>query len=246
MTGTAEGIAELRDVHVTYPGRSEQVHALRGLSLTVRRGEFITVMGPSGSGKTTMLNLIAGLERPTSGSVCVNGQNMAKLNDTAASVIRRRDISYVFQFFNLLPRLPVGENVAIPLRADGIGVAEIRRRTRDVLEKVGLADRIDGFPDELSGGERQRVAIARALATNAGLILADEPTGNLDTRRGEEILNIFRDLVEGESRSIVLVTHDHRAAAYGDRMISLRDGQIADEVAGKHRGADVSDFPGAG
>jgi putative ABC transport system ATP-binding protein len=216
------------------------VWALRDVSLSVAPGEFVSVMGPSGSGKSTLLNLVAGLDTPTEGAVRVGGSAVGDLPDRALARLRRRTVTFVFQFFNLLPTLTAGQNVAVPLRADGLSRAAIVERVTRALDAVGLSHRADHYPNELSGGEMQRVAVARALATDARVILADEPTGNLDTVRGEEILELLKLASERDGRTVILVTHDLRAAAYGDRLITLRDGTIIDEVVGPGRRASVT------
>jgi putative ABC transport system ATP-binding protein len=230
---SAESIVSLVGVSKQYGERDRTVWALRDVTLEVHPGEFLAVMGPSGSGKSTLLNLIAGLDVPSAGEVQVDGQRISDLSDGALARMRRRTIAYVFQFFNLLPTLSAAQNVSVPLRADGRPRSEVQRRVEHALEAVGLTARAEHYPDQLSGGEMQRVAIARALATDARVILADEPTGNLDTARSEEILDLLRRAAERDHRAIILVTHDVRAAACGDRLITLRDGQIVDEVVAK-------------
>ena len=232
---TTERIVELRGVSKRYGEDRRSVWAVRGVTLAVEPGEFVSIMGPSGSGKSTLLNLIAGVDAPTVGDVVVEGRSIRGLSDGELARLRRRTVAYVFQFFNLLPTLTASENIAVPLRADGRRNADTRDRVRRALEEVGLSERADHYPNELSGGEMQRVAIARALATDARVILADEPTGNLDTARSEEILGLLRVAVERDGRAVLLVTHDVRAAAYGDRLITLRDGRIVDEVKASSR-----------
>ncbi len=232
-------LVALRDVWVEYGSGANRVTALRGVTLTVTRGECVAILGPSGSGKTTLLNVTAGLERPTRGSVEVSGVDLAMLADSDLARMRRRTLAYVFQFFALLPTLTAADNVALPLRADRLAIDEVRRRTQHALEAVGLESRADRFPSQLSGGEQQRVAIARALAADAPLILADEPTGNLDSVRGEAVLELLRTAVERHGKSVLLVTHDLRACAYGDRILTLEDGVIVDET----RGATIRTTP---
>jgi putative ABC transport system ATP-binding protein len=229
----AHPLVTLDDVSKRYGTGDRAVWALRGVSIAVEPGEFVSITGPSGSGKSTLLNLIAGIDTPDHGEVRVGGVPIASLADADLARMRRRSLAYVFQFFNLLPTLSAAENVAVPLRADGMSRAEIRKRTERALEEVGLAARARHYPSELSGGEMQRVAIARALATDARLILADEPTGNLDTMRSEEVLELLRQSVDGDGRSVILVTHDLRAAAYGHRLLTLRDGCVVDEVTNR-------------
>lgn len=232
MSGMRESVVSLRSVAKRHGDGDRAVWALREISLEIRRGEFVSLIGPSGSGKTTTLNVIAGLDTPTSGDVRVQGQCVAQLKDRALASLRRRTVALIFQFFNLLPTLTAAENVAVPLRADRLPRREVDGRVASALDTVGLSALANRYPAELSGGEMQRVAIARALATEAPIILADEPTGNLDSMRGAEILEILKRLSEREERTVILVTHDLRAAAYGDRIITLRDGRIVDEVSG--------------
>ena len=242
MTMTTPLVA-IRNASKSYGEGERTVWALRDVSLTVEAGEFVSITGPSGSGKSTLLNLVAGLEVPTSGEVSLEGARIPDLSNRALAIIRRRTIGIVFQFFNLLPTLTAEENVAVPLRADRRKTAEVRERATRALEAVGLGHRASHYPEELSGGEMQRVAIARALATDARLILADEPTGNLDTERGEEILELLKQASERDGRAVLLVTHDLRAAAHGDRLITLRDGRIVDEVQNAPGPAQVVHLP---
>ncbi len=235
-----EAVASLRTVAKRYGAGGRLVWALRDVSLDVQPGEFVAVTGPSGSGKTTLLNLVAGLDAPDTGEVLLEGRRVAALGDGERARLRRRTVAFVFQFFNLLPTLTAAQNVAVPLRADGRRRAEIAERVARALDAVGLGERSGHYPSELSGGEMQRVAVARALATDARLILADEPTGNLDTIRSEEILELLRAASERDGRSVLLVTHDLRAAAYGDRLLTLRDGRIVDEVAGAETSAQAT------
>ena len=230
---------ELELVSKRYGDGPGAVWALREVSLQIRRREFLAVMGPSGSGKSSLLNLIAGLDTPLEGEVRVGGAIVAGLPDYELARLRRSTVTVIFQFFNLLPTLTAEQNVAVPLRADGRSRRETRDRVARALDAVAMTHRARHYPNELSGGEMQRVAIARALATDAQVVLADEPTGNLDSARGEEILELLRGAVDCEGRTVVMVTHDVRAAAYGDRIITLRDGRIVDEVAGAGRAARV-------
>jgi putative ABC transport system ATP-binding protein len=206
------------------------VHALRGVSLCIREGEFVAIMGPSGSGKSTLLHLLGALDVPTTGSVCFAGRELKALSERKRSLLRRRRIGFVFQSFNLLPSLTAAENVALPLLLAGQGPC--RSRALDALDRMGLSARADHFPEQMSGGEMQRVAIARALVTNPELILCDEPTGNLDSANAQEILLLLRSLADGR-RTVVMVTHDCQAAAHGDRTIYLRDGRL-DVTGGRH------------
>jgi len=232
-------VIELESVSKRYGEGSRAVWALRDVSLRVRRREFLSVMGPSGSGKSSLLNLIAGLDTPNDGAVRVGGAVVARLSDHELARMRRSTVTVIFQFFNLLPTLTAEQNVAVPLRADGRSRRETRERVARALAAVAMTERARHYPSELSGGEMQRVAIARALATDAQVVLADEPTGNLDSARGEEILELLREAVDREGRTVVMVTHDVRAAAYGDRIITLRDGLVVDEVAGAGRAARI-------
>ncbi len=200
--------------------------ALRGVSLSVRRGETVAVVGPSGSGKSTLLNLIGGLDRPSRGRILLEGRNLAELDDDELALVRREKIGFVFQFFHLLPTLTCVENVALPLHLRGWSRRSAEARARELLALVGLGERLDHLPEELSGGERQRVAIARALAANPPVLLADEPTGNLDTRTGAEILTLLADLHTRLGTTMLIVTHDAQVARACARVVTLRDGQI--------------------
>jgi putative ABC transport system ATP-binding protein len=220
----------LSDVTKLYFSRSP-VAALRGVTLEVGEGELLAVMGPSGSGKSTLLNLMGGLDVPSSGEVIVAGENLGRLTEDARSRFRSRHVSYVFQSGHLMTTLTAAQNVALPLHLLGVGRAEVRRRVACVLDEVGLAGRSEHLPDELSGGERQRVAIARALVTDPRLVLADEPTGNLDSTTGEQILALFHRAHEERQATIVIVTHDSRAGSQCDRVVGIRDGRVDSERA---------------
>jgi putative ABC transport system ATP-binding protein len=202
------------------------VDALRGVDCRVAEGEFVAVMGPSGSGKSTLLHVMGGLDAPTGGEVTLAGRQLAHLADDALTVLRRRQIGFVFQFFNLLPTLTAAENVALPLLIDGKRLADYRARVDDLLDLVGLAARRDHKPDQLSGGEQQRVAIARALVTEPAIVLADEPTGNLDSRSGRDVLALLRRACDEKGQTVVMVTHDPLAASYADRVMLLHDGRL--------------------
>ncbi|MDT8367943.1 MAG: ABC transporter ATP-binding protein [Longimicrobiales bacterium] len=215
---------------------SEIVHAVRGVDLTIMPGEFVAVMGPSGSGKSTFMNMIGCLDTPTSGSYWLNGTDVSKLNDDQLARIRNREIGFVFQTFNLLPRATVLHNVELPLIYAGIGTKERRRRAAEKLEMVGLGDRMDHKPPEISGGQRQRVAVARALVNEPALLLADEPTGNLDSVTSEEVMGILVDL-NAKGQTIVLVTHEHDIAEYSKRQVHLRDGEIEKDFCNEPTGA---------
>ncbi len=221
---------KLHEVIKTYDGKSE-VTALAGINLAIKAGEMVAIMGPSGSGKSTLLNLLGGLDVPTSGSVVVAGKDLARESEKGRSLFRRSKVSYIFQAYHLMPTLTVSQNVALPLHLAGISAGEIKQKVGRVIGEVGLEARGNHLPDELSGGERQRVAIARALVTDAPLVLADEPTGNLDTARGEEILNLLRAIHRERGTTIVIVTHDHNAASVCERLIKLRDGRVEGDGA---------------
>jgi len=214
----------------TYGTGSTAVTALNGISLQVKSGEFVAVMGPSGCGKSTLLHLLGGLDRPTSGSVTIEGNNLAELSDERLTELRRRKIGFVFQFFNLIPVLSAVENTALPVMLDGVRPAQARQTAAQWLTRLGLEDRLDHRPDQLSGGEQQRVAVARALLMEPALILADEPTGNLDTHASDEIAILLRKVADEYRRAVVMVTHDPRIAAYADRILFLKDGMIVDET----------------
>jgi putative ABC transport system ATP-binding protein len=216
---------ELRDVHKAYRGRGGEVRAVDGISLVIGSGEFVAVAGPSGSGKSTLLHLMGGIDAPTSGTVLVNGTALDTLSDDALTVFRRRKIGFVFQAFNLLPTHSVEENVALPLELDARPAREVRARVTDALERVRLLPRRAHRPDELSGGEMQRTAIARALAIEPAVLLADEPTGNLDSETGTQVLDALAD-VNRQGCTVVLVTHDAAAAARAHRVVRLRDGRL--------------------
>jgi putative ABC transport system ATP-binding protein len=205
-----------------------RVEALRGVDLRVEAGEMVAIIGPSGSGKSTLLQLIGGLELPTHGVIRLGGQDLAHLNDDALTLLRRRRVGFVFQAFNLISVLTAEENVALPMVIDGVGEAVAHERARSALAQVGLESRRDHVPAELSGGEQQRVAVARALVTKPLLLLADEPTGNLDTGSGEQIMRLLRGAAGPDGRTVLLVTHDMGLASTADRRVELRDGRIVD------------------
>jgi putative ABC transport system ATP-binding protein len=228
MIMTTEAQLQLRNVTKTYQMGEVQVHALRGLNLAVQEGEFVAIVGPSGSGKTTTLNLIGGLDSPTSGELIVAGTNIADYDEEELTAYRRDQIGFIFQFFNLLPTLTARENVEFALELVERNGHKVHQRALALLDKVGLAERADHFPSQLSGGEQQRVAIARALAKDPPILLADEPTGNLDFRMGQKVLRVMQDLNRQEGRTVILVTHNTIIGRIGDRVVHLRDGQVAD------------------
>ncbi len=222
-------IVETLGLRKSYGEGAAQVHALDGVDLKVELGEFVAVMGPSGCGKSTLLNMLGGLDRPTDGRVLIDGADLTDLDDDRLTELRRRRIGFVFQFFNLIPVLSAVENAALPLTLDG--AKDAIDRATDWLTRVGLAERLANRPDQLSGGQQQRVAVARALSTEPALVLADEPTGNLDSRSATEIAELLTQVARAWGRSVLMVTHDPRIAAYADRLVLMQDGAIVDEVA---------------
>ncbi len=216
-------IVETRDLIKVY-GDGAQVRALDGVSLSIERGEFVSVMGPSGSGKSTLLNMIGALDRPTNGTVLVNGQDMAKVRNL--DTFRARTVGFIFQMHNLIPTLTARENVEVPMRGQPIGARKRHRRAKELLELVGLADRVNHLPNQLSGGERQRVAIARSLANQPAIVLADEPTGNLDSQSGADVIALMHRLNRELGTTFIAVTHDPAVARQTDRILIMRDGSI--------------------
>lgn len=218
---------ETRAVTKVYRMGDQEVHALRGVSFTVQEGDFVAIMGPSGSGKSTLMHIIGCLDRPTSGSVLINGQDVAKASDNRLAEIRNRNIGFVFQQFNLLPRLTALQNVEVPMIYAGVHKRERRERAVAALESVGLADRMGHRPNELSGGQRQRVAIARAIVNRPTILLADEPTGALDSKTSVEIMRLFEEL-NAQGHTVIIVTHEREVADHARRIIHIRDGQISE------------------
>jgi putative ABC transport system ATP-binding protein len=225
-----EAVVTVRDVHKSYVKGKEKVEVLHGLDLDVPGGDFLALMGPSGSGKTTLLNLIGGLDHATSGSVTVAGQSLESLSNNALAAWRAREIGFVFQFYNLLPVLTAARNVEVPLLLTHLKKAERRRHVDAALSVVGLTDRADHYPRELSGGQEQRVAIARAIASDPTLLLCDEPTGDLDRKTADEILGLLQALNEEHGKTVIMVTHDPRAAGFARRTVHLDKGRLVDEA----------------
>ncbi|MDO4492420.1 MAG: ABC transporter ATP-binding protein [Clostridia bacterium] len=229
---TARPVIEMRDISRVYHVGGEEVRALDHASLTIREGEFVAIIGPSGSGKSTMMNIIGCLDSADSGEYLLDGQHIEKYSNEELAKIRNRKIGFVFQSFNLLSKMTALENVALPLVYQGVSGSERKRRAMEALERVGLADRAKHKPSELSGGQQQRVAVARALAGSPSLILADEPTGNLDSKTGADIMNLFCDLHKS-GKTIVLITHSEAVAAQAERRICILDGHVEDRSDGK-------------
>jgi putative ABC transport system ATP-binding protein len=222
-------IIETRDLWKTYIMGSEEIHALRGVDISIEKGEYVAIMGPSGSGKSTLMNLIGCLDTPTKGSYLLNGKQVSEMNDNELARIRNEEIGFVFQTFNLLPRATALHNVELPLVYAGVPARDRQERAREALTKVELEERMGHKPNELSGGQRQRVAIARALVNNPSILLADEPTGNLDSKTGVEIMALFERLHQS-GNTIVLVTHEPDIAAHAHRVIHIRDGKVEKDV----------------
>ena len=231
-------LIDIRDITKVYEMGQEQVHALSGVTRGVDRGEYVAIMGPSGSGKSTLMNLIGCLDTPTAGSYVLNGREVARMTDDELAAIRNQEIGFVFQTFNLLPRTNALQQVELPLVYSGLARKDRRERAVKALEAVGLGDRMNHMPSEMSGGQRQRVAIARALINNPSILLADEPTGNLDSQTGAEIMALFDDL-NRRGNTIVLVTHEEDIAAHARRVVRLLDGKVRDDRP-NHRPSPVS------
>ncbi len=226
-------LIEIDDLHKIYDAGELEVHALQRIDLRIEQGEFLAIMGPSGSGKTTLMEILGCLSKPTSGRYRLNGRDVAEIDSDGLARLRGEEIGFIFQSFNLLPRLSVAENVELPLSYRGVSRRDRRERSLAALERVGLGHRGKHLPGEISGGERQRVAVARALVNNPSLVLADEPTGNLDTRTGDEILDLLRE-IHDEGNTLVIVTHDPRIGGQAPRSLHIRDGLIeSDTTVGK-------------
>ncbi|MFE2374401.1 ABC transporter ATP-binding protein [Streptomyces sp. NPDC059398] len=226
---TAPPVLELRELTRTHGSGIAEVHALRGVNLTVRAGELVAVMGPSGSGKSTLLTLAGGLDTASTGQVIIEGQDITALSRKRLAALRRRSVGYVFQDYNLIPALTAAENIALPRELDGISVRKARAEAREALDAMKLTEVADRFPDEMSGGQQQRVAIARALVGDRRLVLADEPTGALDSETGETVLALLRTRCDAGAAG-VMVTHEPRYAAWADRVVFLRDGSVVDQT----------------
>ena len=224
-----EYIVETRNLTKTYMSGGRPLEVLKGVDLKVEHGEFMAIMGPSGSGKSTLLNMIGALDRPTSGEVFIHGTNINKLNDNQVAELRNREIGFIFQFFNLIPRMDAQGNIELPMAIAGKSRGDRHKRAKELLSLVGLADRADHKPSQLSGGEQQRVAIARALANEPNILLADELTGNLDSKTGAEIMHLLRRLNDEEGKTFILITHDPAVGQQTDRLISFKDGIVEGE-----------------
>jgi len=232
----ADLVISVRNLTREYLMGTEVVHALRGASLDIRRNEYLAVMGPSGSGKSTLMNLIGCLDTPTSGEYWLSGQEVSRMRDDALARVRNREIGFVFQTFNLLPRATALHNVELPLVYGGVNSKERRQRAMDALDRVGLGDRVGHRPNELSGGQRQRVAIARALVNRPALLLADEPTGNLDSTTSDELMQVFQQLHD-EGQTIIMVTHEPSIAAHAHRVVVLKDGRVESDRLNQSKAA---------
>ncbi|HEY7574610.1 MAG TPA: ABC transporter ATP-binding protein [Thermoanaerobaculia bacterium] len=238
-------LIDIRDITKLYDMGEERVRALDGVTLGVERGEYVAIMGPSGSGKSTLMNLIGCLDTPTSGSYVLNGREVAQMTDDELAQIRNQEIGFVFQTFNLLPRTTALHQVELPLVYTGIGRKDRRDRAVRALQAVGLGDRMEHHPNEMSGGQRQRVAVARALINDPSILLADEPTGNLDSQTGAEIMALFDEL-NGRGNTIILVTHEEDIAAHARRIVRLRDGKVREDGPNLSRGAHAASTASAG
>lgn len=221
-----EKIIELSNLNKTYKNEDVSVDVIKNINLTINKGEFISIMGPSGSGKSTLLYLMGGLEKPTSGAVKIDNKIIHEMKDSKESELRRNNIGFVFQFYNLVPHLTVEDNILLPILLNGGKKRDYKDRLHHLLEVVGLKDKRKSFPSRLSGGQQQRVAIARALINNPDIILADEPIGNLDSKTGTEIMELFRKINKEEGKTVIQVTHSKESALYGNRIINVRDGEL--------------------
>lgn len=228
----AQPIIDIKGITRDFPLGNETIHVLKGIDLTIQKGEYVALMGPSGSGKSTLMNLLGCLDTPTGGSYILNGKDVSKMHDDELAEIRNKEIGFVFQTFNLLPRTTALDNVALPMVYAGYKKPERNTRATEVLTQVGLQDRMDHKPNQLSGGQRQRVAVARALVNRPSIILADEPTGNLDSKTSVEIMNLFNE-IHANGNTVILVTHEEDIAAYAHRVIRLRDGVIESDNSKK-------------
>lgn len=228
----SQPIIEIKGITRDFPLGEEVIHVLKGIDLTINKGEYVALMGPSGSGKSTLMNLLGCLDTPTSGNYVLNGKHVSEMHDDELAEIRNKEIGFVFQTFNLMPRTTALDNVALPMVYAGKSKAERSERATEVLTQVGLDDRMDHKPNQLSGGQRQRVAVARALVNNPAIILADEPTGNLDSKTSVEIMNLF-DEIHANGNTVILVTHEEDIAEHAHRIIRLRDGMIESDVKNK-------------
>ncbi|HOQ15970.1 MAG TPA: ABC transporter ATP-binding protein [Defluviitaleaceae bacterium] len=226
MENHIENVIETRNLCKTFQLGDTSVEVLKDINISIKKGEFVSIMGPSGSGKSTLLYLIGGLDKPTSGSIKINGKELSVMNDKEESTMRRQEIGFVFQFYNLIPNLNVEENIMLPILLDGKKIKNYKDKLNEILEIVGLEDRRKHTPRELSGGQQQRVAIARALINEPDIILADEPIGNLDSKTGTDIMILLKKINEEKNKTIVQVTHSTEAAEYGNRIIKVKDGKV--------------------
>lgn len=237
-----DNILQTRGLSKQYQMGEVVVEALQGVNFQVQKGEFVAIMGPSGSGKSTLLHLLGGLDSPTDGEISLGGKSLAQLSDDEITIVRRRQIGFIFQFYNLLPTLSAAENVALPLLLDGKRLEDYAGRVENLLEIVGLSDRAKHKPDQLSGGQQQRVAIARAFVNEPKIVLADEPTGNLDSKSGTAVLELLRKTCKDLNATVVMVSHDPRAAAYADRVVFLKDGRIVHQLDPDEGGFNPEDI----
>jgi putative ABC transport system ATP-binding protein len=235
-------VLEAKEISKQYQMGEVTVNALDDVQFGVQKGEFVAVMGPSGSGKSTLLHLLGGLDEPTDGQITLAGQPITRLSDDEVTLVRRRKVGFIFQFYNLIPTLTAAENVALPLLIDGAKARDYEQKVTDLLDLVGLADRREHKPDQMSGGQQQRVAIARAFANDPEIVLADEPTGNLDSKSGTAILELLRRSCDELDQTIVMVTHDARAASFADRVVFLKDGRIVRQLNVEKKSGDGEDI----